>query len=416
MDKSGRIPTANIFYAPEKIKGHWTVMIPFLLYLFLSPFYIFPSGGPQISDIVILFGMVAVALPAFMAYKSKIKQVYLYAGIFAAYTIFINLINFLFFPDFRFLLTAMIYPFNVLVFYYISTILKNSDRSLRDGAVWAIAASALAQVIWVFVMPSHHWRGTGSFNNPNQLAYWSLLMSTIVVLLRRDSRLGALELVTILMLAYLQMLALSKSGLITYSIFLFALFFSPMIGNLHRAALLAGAAILMVWSFAVTNGEILGGSKVVLNVVDRIGNIGHESDDTPEARGYYRIVQFPEYALLGAGEGAFARFDAIHVRELHSGIATILFSYGILGASIFSLFLFRVFYRQPYYIILFFIPILMYGLPGQNFRFADFWVFIGVAYAGRSFDRIMKARQPYRSRFAVSDQALLDDRTKQSVV
>ena len=52
-------------------------------------------------------------------------------------------------------------------------------------------------------------------------------------------------------------------------------------------------------------------------------------------RGADRIVTFPEYMLLGAGEGDFARFVTLDgkVNELHSSLLSILFCYGIVPTA-----------------------------------------------------------------------------------
>src|SRR5262249_9548312 len=95
-----------------------------------------------------------------------------------------------------------------------------------------------------------------------------------------------------------------------------------------------------------------------------------------EARGYMRMVENPQYLLLGAGEGGFDRFKGDKPRELHSGLATLLFSYGPMGSLIFAALLYAVFSKQEKYFLVLLVLILLFGLVQQNIRFSMFWVFL----------------------------------------
>jgi hypothetical protein len=225
-------------------------------------------------------------------------------------------------------------------------------------------------------------RATAGFENPNQLAYWSLLTSVMLIFLRRmDVILKPWDYLILLMSGYLQAVALSKAGIIAFAIFLIFLIITPCMG---RAAKVLASMILVIFLIfmtfqASTLFDVYNRLDVLTNVVDRIEGIGTEADDSPEVRGYFRLNNFPAYTVFGAGEGSFERFDPTG-RELHSGVATMIFSYGIFGATLFFSFLILIMNRQPWYYILLFLPIILFGLPHQNFRFSDFWVLLGVNY------------------------------------
>ena len=219
----------------------------------------------------------------------------------------------------------------------------------------------------------------------------------MIIFLKRDEKLNLLDYLLLLILGYFEMLALSKSGIITYAFMFILLFFTPKATNTAR--IIAAGILICISSYGAYNASKLqnltAAIKPIQNVVKRLGNIGQEQDDSPEARGYYRLIRYPQYTLLGAGEGAFRRFpdDKGYVRELHSGIATIIFSYGITGALVFFTFLALVMNRQPWYYILLFMPIILFGLPHQNFRFAHFWVLLGLNYGLAVAHR----EQPYKN-------------------
>lgn len=371
----------------DTLKGQWLFALPFLLYLALSPLYLFPSGMPQIADFIILIGIGFSLLSWSSKYTGHIRKVYVMGFLFALYAVFVNLINYVFFPDTRFLLSALYYPFNLCIFIYTVSVIEKCGRPLLRAAAAVIAFTVFLELFWSLFLPQGHWRTLGSFNNPNQLAYWSLLSATIIVMLRRPFTLSALDIVLISILAVLQTLALSKAGLITYSLFLIILFFSPYLKMTHRAVfiflIITGllAMSINLWDARSMNDSF------IQNAIDRVASIGDEPDDSPAARGYYRLFEFPHYVILGAGEGGFARFDDTHVKELHSGLATMIFSYGIVGASLFLYFLYRVFRQQSLFILLFLGPIILFGVSGQNFRFSHFWVYLAITYAGYNLSK-----------------------------
>ena len=375
-----RPPTLDTKHIPLFILGVWVA------YLVLSPFYVFPKGRPQPADFILLLGMAPVIASLFMNFKSnKIKTTYLFGGLFVCLTIIINVVNYLFFPDIRFLLTALIYPYNFMVFIFTAWLFQKNPEKVIRYTFWGLVATVIIQiqVTYLFDFGFRGYRGTAGFENPNQLAYWTLLTAAMVVFLRRGKSLRWQEWGLLILLGFLQSLALSKAGIIAYSVFIIFLFLTPKISKITYV--LGGSALLIGSIYALNDpvalNKIYDHIEPLKNVAARLEGIGTEADDSPEARGYYRIVEYPMYSVLGSGEGAFYRFNEEgYNRELHSGIATIIFSYGIFGATLFSLFLFLVIYKQPWYYILLFVPIIMFGLPHQNFRFAHFWVFLGINY------------------------------------
>ena len=110
-------------------------------------------------------------------------------------------------------------------------------------------------------------------------------------------------------------------------------------------------------------------------------SIGEERDDSLDGRGYTRLVQNAIYLVLGAGEGAFWRHSGGgYNQELHSGLATIIFSYGVVGMSIFFMFLYGVVRKTSLFFTLIFIIVMMFGFTHQNFRFSLYWVYLAVIY------------------------------------
>ncbi len=361
------------------------ILIAWFLYLILSPFYIFPKGRPQPSDFILAMAILPVLITQFLKFRPKIPLLYVFGGLFVLLTVGVNIVNYLFFPDIRFLLTAMIYPYNLMVFAFVVWMFQQDFKTAQKWTFWGIVVTIFTQLIVLKLSDFgfRGYRGTGGFENPNQFAYWVLLIAAILVFLNGSKPLRVWDWLLIALLAYMQALALSKAGIIAFGVFILFLFLTPKMSP--KGYIILFFIILTSFLYSLYDYErlhnIFENIEPLKNVSARLEGIGTEPDDSPEARGYFRIIEYPLHSLFGSGEGAFWRFNAEgYNRELHSGIATIVFSYGILGAILFTSFIFLIIYRQPWYYLLLFIPIIMFGLPHQSFRFAHFWVFLGINY------------------------------------
>ncbi|MCB9963560.1 MAG: hypothetical protein H6855_00810 [Rhodospirillales bacterium] len=366
----------------EKLPVFFVVI--WVLYLLFSPFYIFPKGMPQPADFLLALGIIVALGTEYPRIETRIKPVYLMGGLFVILTMCINLVNYAFYPHPRLLLSMLYYPYNFMIFLYVTWLFYRRPEAMVKISIYALVATLMIQIASTFLMASGYRgaRATAGFENPNQLAYWALLTATMVIFLRRlDGQLRPIDYVMLLMAFFLQAIALSKAGIIAFTVFLLFLMVTPFINKIAR---FLGIVTIVFFSIFLalqpsTLLNIYQHIDFLQNAVERIEGIGTEADDDPGVRGYYRLSQFPFYTVFGAGEGSFERFDPSG-RELHSGIATIIFSYGLLGATFFFSFLTLILNRQPWYFILLFLPIILFGLPHQNFRFSHFWVLLGINY------------------------------------
>ena len=350
------------------------------LYLVLKPVYLMPHGLPQLSDAVLAAGLIPAVIFMFLNARPGISPVTLAGGLFVALTVAINLVNYIFIPDKKFIFAALYYPYNFTIFLFVVFMFRKNAERMARLTFWGILIGLIIQVIVSHFFPNFgqgSGRITGSFSNPNQLAYWALLSAAMLVFLRRDRKLGWLDFAAIFLAGSLQTLALSKAGIITYGLFLFLLVFIPQASRQAKMVLLflvmAGASYFSFSTDAIS-------LKSFERVSARLQTIGIEADDSLEGRGYDRIAHNPGYIITGSGEGGFERFQGWgSPAELHSGMATILFSYGILGLLFFCGFLYFIFYRQPWYCLAVLFIVLLFSVTSQTIRFTHTWVFLGVA-------------------------------------
>jgi hypothetical protein len=130
---------------------------------------------------------------------------------------------------------------------------------------------------------------------------------------------------------------------------------------------------------------VLDNTVLIERVSDRLQTLGEQSDDSLEARGFPRVVDYPEYIVTGAGEGALYRFgeadssdEQVQIHEIHSTFLTILFSYGLFGSATFAAAIWRLYRLSSAGTFLYVIPPFFYGLTHQGLRFSFLWLLLAV--------------------------------------
>lgn len=353
-----------------------------ILYLLLSPIYIFSKGLPQPADyLIFILGFPALVI-AMMNHRGGLSKVFVFGALFAGLTIAVNLIHFSFLFNDRLLKHSLYYIFNFCVFMYTLIIFRQNPETLNRLTYIAVAAIIIFQFFYAPLFGEIELlRNLGSFNNPNQLAYWSLLNMAILVILKRNQKFTILDFVLFGMCVYLQSLSLSKASMIITVLMTATIFFLPNMPKNGRILMIIGFVGFILFQLFEPSSLVQKLEKIdqIAKVVARIENIGQERDDSAEGRGYDRLLRYPHYMIFGAGEGAFYRFG-IGAQELHSGFGTLLFSYGITGFLFFGFFIWSVFYNLPkqYYLLLGLI--FLFGIPHQNIRFTYFWIFLALAH------------------------------------
>jgi len=356
-----------------------------MLYLLISPLYVFPKGLPQPADLLLMMGITGGLIVSFLSYRGGIPMVYLVGMLFVGLTFIINLTNNFFFPDKRLLLSSTYYAYNFLVFAFVVHLFSKDHHVMKDLTYFAVASSVIVQCLWAILFPDFGVkRMTAAFHNPNQLSYWGLCMAAMIFYLKRDETFSRFDFFLFVVIAYIQALALSKSGIISYSVMLIFLIFARQ--TPARAKIGLGVGLVFFGIFIGFLGtqvfSFYDDVAVVERVVGRIAGIGQENDDSLEGRGYNRIWENPHYLVYGAGEGSFDRFRTRwSSNELHSGLATIVFSYGVFGFALFGLFVMLVVYKQPWQCWAIMFAVILYGASSQTIRFTHTWATFGIAYA-----------------------------------
>jgi hypothetical protein len=350
------------------------------LIVILVPFYVFDSGVPQPAD---LLGF--VLLPILVrSWNGRLPPALLGSlrslGTFMIYVVVVNLVwslaMFTFSINMKdgFLLSPTFYLFNGLMFFTFLLMFQRYGEFLLWLTVRLVLASAFLQLVMAFVLHGGAGRSMVMFNNPNQLGYYALLSACLILLGQKRLKLSTIQITAgLAACSYLALLSASKAALAS-------------VGALGAVLLISKLRTIVVAAlvFAVLIFTDNPFSAAIERAQHRIET--DQSYGFVEERGYDRITAFPEYWVLGAGEGAYHRFigiSAIGAHELHSSMATLFFCYGIVGTLLFAMFLWGAMSGAELRSWLIVGAGLAYGMTHQGLRFRLLWLMLGMVCALR---------------------------------
>ena len=341
-------------------------LVLWCLFLLLFPFYLFNSGSPQPADWVmglllggVLFGR-AAALP-----KST-RDVIQVFGWFAWYAVTLNIIWSAALATLIPILFGFYYVYNVGILVVCPLLFLRNPRTFLRATFLALLFAVVFEVLFVTVVGSG-FRSTGTFNNPNQLGYFSVLAASILLLVGERLQVRSIYRLPIYgSVLYLAAMSLSKAALGAVLVLL-------LLDGLRRPK----ASVMFVVGlglFVVLASDL---PDLFASVFARLGQ--PQIDDTFAMRGYDRILRNPGYLVFGAGEGAYRHFQSVLVgMEMHSSIGTLLFSYGVPGLLLFLLGLGRTLRVAGWSAGRYLLPALAYGVTHQGLRFSLFWVLVSL--------------------------------------
>ena len=342
------------------------------LYVVLKPYYLLPSGLPQLADMLLALALPFALLLPVPLQSDDVRRVQSFMILFCCYAALVSLGWTFVLMDPRVALFAAHYSFNLCLLVVFLRIGQLYPEATFRIVAYAIALSAIVQAATLaFAYDAARLRQIASFNNPNQLGYWSLLSLCIFWSLAGKAKVTwYVQAPTAACLIYTAATSLSKASMISVALLcVLHLFRTPKLIFIGLVALAAGYVVFE-------------NSTLVDRVSGRLQNIGEQQDDSLRSRGYVRIVSYPEYVVVGAGEGALYRFgeadDSDQLHEIHSTLGTILFSYGLIGLAAFVSAIWRLYRLSSAGRFLYLLPPFLYGFTHQGLRFSFLWLLFAV--------------------------------------
>ncbi|MCE8035047.1 hypothetical protein EKK97_00960 [Billgrantia tianxiuensis] len=347
--------------------------------LSLASLYVFPSGLPQPADFLLLGFAGLMSLLALGDKRLAASSFALCWALMVLWVLLVCLGWALVMESTAFFIYPAFYLFNFLVGMALLRFLSLSGemgRSLvRNGLSIALLVAA-SQVLLQLGAGAN--RTTGSFNNPNQLAYFSLC-GIVVLMLLDDFRPPLRPLMLAgLVAAVISILAASSLGAMGGAVLVGLGWVVANLDRLHRFARLLLVVPLILVVVVVVN--LSSDGQVQSNLQSRMDRAPDKVENAYEERKYDRLANFPEYAILGAAEGERRRFAPYHNSEIHSSYGNMLFAYGIPGFGLFLAVIFLALRNAPVYVWMGVAGPLVYSLTHNGLRSTLFWMMLAICW------------------------------------
>lgn len=325
-----------------------TIEYLLVAYIILKPFYIWPSGRLQLADGCII---AAVALVVFLSVINRPVLERCYAVFrrhwllwaFFAWTVVVNGVYSWLSGDLIFMTASVQYGFVVagVVCFAIGLERPVFLRNIAWASMIALLVQAGIAVLGMGRMYDAV-RYMGTFNDPNQFAFFVLLAYCMVWCFAWQQRRWKMLLVASLTALGLATMSVSIGMLVTMVSIIgvsWVVYIRQSVNTTRiwrRTAVMLGmVALAVIWI-----GALLLGTSRNLPILEFVqqrfdekvsGASSAAQVSVWEDRGYDKLVLYPQYLLFGSGEGMMERFSEAHsAREIHATLPSLVFYYGLL--------------------------------------------------------------------------------------
>lgn len=358
------------------------------MYIVFSPYYFLPSGEPQLCDFLILVGVVFAFLDI------VVRKVFFLSPSAALFTLLLIMLSLwslivnlawgvMLADSMRFLKNSQYIVFNSLVAFLLLYVNDNYRVSVKSAALYGFLVSLLLLFFLQPFFESDFARARLSFNNPNQLAYFSLISFIVLSSVPEERFYLGLRLLGCSISLWFLLISVSISAILsTVPIFvLIGLYFLRGVRDrpFFFVAMLIFSLLVVLISYSYFDVSQL--INLILNsqtgeiIANRAGRVDELVNSASEQRGYYRFFEYPEYLIFGAGQGFESRYGGM---EIHSSLFSIWFYYGIPGLAIlFTIFMFPLLNLTPANIAAT-ASYSLYGVTHLGWRFTLIWILLSL--------------------------------------
>lgn len=351
----------------------------FLIGTSLLPVYIFGSGGVQPAHVVFLlffsltlffrgipFNAWSLSLVAAFFYFFAVESFYVVLG-----------------ADPKFMINSVFFLYNLLLAVAVYVHVRENGLSAMVPGVIISACIAITAIMVTgvgFRVSEGVSRSTGTFNNPNQLGYFSVCLLSICYLLLRHKYISYWVGVCIFSASlFLSISSLSKAAMAAnFMVIIFALKPASSRSGLLRwfGLLLLGIPFLFYLYINDYFADFL--------FVERFMSMTNEGDSSLESRGYFAFLNGNALQIMfGIGTQGV---DQVLGHEVHSTLASVLNNYGFIGFVIFcaALCVWANRLWKAYGLVGLIClagPPMLYGLTHNGIRFTIFWILFAASMA-----------------------------------
>ena len=319
--------------------------ILFLLFLATKPFYLFPSGGLQLSDLFFVASFVYYVLIVKKGDKIEIDKTDKPLFLFVAFVFIVNTVYATYYGESAFVVSSLYYLYNLLIVIFFR--IYAEDRRFLSAVASVCRFNIFLQLLIYVAGAGRYYtanRYMGTFNDPNQMAFFiyiSLMTAYLIAKLNHKELHVLYHAGAIGLIFWTSSTGMLLALTVFYGVWLLTKIFT-LLRRVHNvrfilfwtAALMALLLLSPKWD---NFKESLSESPIIERVEQKLGRM--EASDGPtnvQDRGIEKVILYPEKTLFGSGEGMHDRFDrAVSDNEIHSTLFSILFYYGTVPTLLF---------------------------------------------------------------------------------
>lgn len=343
------------------------------------PIYVFPSGNVQPAHAILALFAVVVLVREGMPYTAwTVLMGAMLMHVLVVETFYVGFTHQE--PQFKpiaFWLYNLLFAASLYV-YALKRDLHPVKIGLLCAAVLALTTVLASGVQLERAAPVE--RAVATFNNPNQLGYFSVCLLSLTYLLSREGKIGLIFTIGLNGVSiFLSIVSLSKAAMLAnFAVIAFVAKPDRGVSNiLGWATAVALLAAVMMWS--LNAGKFDG-----LRFFHHLTTMGEENDSSLAARGYFvflegNLAQF----VFGIGK---QNVREMHGNEVHSTLASALANYGVFGFLLFSgvILIWSRAVLRAYGVagvLCLISPAMLYGITHNGSRFTMFWLLVGLSLA-----------------------------------
>jgi hypothetical protein len=366
-----------------------------LLAFALFPVYLFESGGFQLIDIVIVAIAIRV-LPDIKRSEWDFGLALVSPFIpFIAYTTLINafyLLQYRSQPGYVLSTIQILYGFSIL---FIFSVVFRRIFNLPNGSKYIYLCLLVACITpWLIQPKTLMFRNALSFNNPNQLGYYALLITFMLIctsfFARRDEESrglirNSLTLVILGMANVFAIMSVSRAAIA--GIALLDVYLLRNLCGRNARVVIVGAVAIVLASGAIPSIHSRGGGiqvQSLSNILERFTRNQSSLDDLRSRSVLQLDIAYNEALIFGRGGTVRSlenmRLSDLSKGEVHNVPLFLFYNYGLIGLSFFlgasAYFITRMIHFPHKWLI--FLPLLIYNLTHYGLRFRCMWVAISL--------------------------------------
>lgn len=311
----------------------------------MKPFYWFSSGGLQIADVFFILSFGLYVFFVKKAEKISIDKNDKWLFYFVVCIVAINLFYGVLYGESNFIQASMYYVYNLLVVLTFRAYAEEQDTFLVNVAR-ICKVNLVLQLLFYITGIGRYFaasRYMGTFNDPNQMAFFvyiSLMMAFLISRIKGEKLSWVYHVIAMALIFFT-----ASAGMLMGLVLFYGFEALPKVRMLAqrqhsvRAILIGTAFLAALVLFSPEIGDYaadLSESSIVARAEEKLSRM-NESAAGPtniEERGIDRLYLYPEKLLYGAGESYQERFDRSYLSgEVHSTLLSMLFYYGILPTA-----------------------------------------------------------------------------------